>query len=415
MFREGLVDLTLIVALVALVGIAIGRIPRLRMDRTGIALAAATALVAAGALTADEAFAAIDLGTLALLLAMMIIVANLRMAGFFALAGSRILAAARGPRSLLALIVGASGLLSAFFLNDTVCLIFTPLVIEVTRRSRRDPLPYLIAVAVAANIGSSATIIGNPQNMLIGAQSGLSFAFFSSRLAPPALAGLGLVLLYPREFASSRDRALSGAQGGRAETRVEVDAPHVAKSLLAALLMVVLLLAGVQAPVAALVAAALLLVTRRTDPDRVFGHVDFGLLVFFASLFVITRTIEVNPVFSRLVEGTLPGLSAEGRTPVGLLSFAVALLSNLVSNVPAVMLFRPLVPGFGDPAGVWLILAMASTYAGNLTLMGSVANLIVAEGARRGGIALGFWSYLRVGLPLSLATLALGALWLAFT
>jgi Na+/H+ antiporter NhaD/arsenite permease-like protein len=410
MFRSFLIDA---IILVALVGIAVGRIPKLRMDRPGMALAAAAALLAAGALSPADAFAAVDVGTLALLLAMMIIVANLRMAGFFALAGGRILRIARGPRGLLALVVAASGLLSAFFLNDTICLVFAPLVAEVARRSKRDALPYLIAVAIAANIGSSATIIGNPQNMLIGAQSGIPFGLFAARLAPPALAGLvvawlAVVLLHPREFGAGSVLAVVE------ENRTPVDLPLLWKSLGASALMLVFLLAGVAAPVAALIAAALLLITRRVDPDRVFGHVDFGLLVFFAGLFILTRAIERTETFTRLVDAVLPALSGRlGRPPVGLFSLAVAALSNLVSNVPAVMLLRPLVPRFADQGSVWLVMAMASTFAGNLTLLGSVANLIVAEGAKRAGIAMTFWRYFRVGFPVTIITIAIGVFWLS--
>ncbi|HUX38726.1 MAG TPA: anion transporter [Rectinemataceae bacterium] len=414
MFRNPAIDIVLVVAMA---GIAVGRIPRLRMNRPGMALAAATFLVGLGALTPAAAFAAVDIGTIALLLAMMLVVANLRMAGFFQVAGGRILAVAKGPKTLLALVVASSGLLSAFFLNDTICIVFTPLVAEMTRRARRDPLPYLIAVAVSANVGSEATIIGNPQNMLIGASSGIPFAEFTARLAPPAIVGLivawaVIVLSQPAEFRS----------GGRAmlapmdETRVEVDRRLIAKSLLAAALMLGLLLVGVDPAIAALSAASILLVTRRVDPDRVFAFVDFGLLVFFAGLFVMTKAIEGRGGYEYVAKTLVPMVAgAGGALPVAPLAGLVAILSNLVSNVPAVMLFRPLMGSFADPHAAWLVLAMASTFAGNLTLLGSVANLIVAEGAKRSGIDLSFGRYLRVGLPVTVITIAMGATWIALT
>jgi Na+/H+ antiporter NhaD/arsenite permease-like protein len=401
------------IILVALGGIALGRLPRLRMDRPGIALAGAAAILASGFISPEEAFAAVDIGTLALLLAMMIIVANLRLSGFFTLAGGRILGAARSSRQLLALIVLASGILSALFLNDTVCIIFTPLVAEICLRARRNPLPYLIGVATAANVGSAATIIGNPQNMLIGAQSGIPFGSFLLRLGPPSLLGLAavwllIVALDPREFA--RGQRLAPPQ----EVRTEVDGPLLWKSSAASASMLVLLLAGVPAPVASLAAASLLLVTRRVEPERVFAHVDFGLLVFFAGLFILTRAIQDTLLFKLALSSGLPALSGPGGEPsMALLAGSLTLASNLVSNVPAVMLFRPLVAGFAEPDKVWLLLALASTYAGNLTLLGSVANLIVAEGARKAGIALGFGAYLRVGLPVTVATLLIGTAWLA--
>lgn len=402
------------ILVVAFVGIAIGRIPRLKMNRPGVALAAATFLVLLGSLSARQAFAAIDLGTIALLLATMLVVANLRTAGFFAVAGGRLIAIARTPRALLALIVAASGLLSALFINDTICVVFTPLVAEMTRRARRDPLPYLIAVAASANVGSEATIIGNPQNMLIGASSRIPFPLFTGTLGPPAVMGLFFVWvvvvgLHPAEF-----RGGGIFPSALDETRVEVDRPLIAKSLAAVALMLALLIAGVEPAVSALAAASVLLVTRRIDPERVFAQVDFGLLVFFAGLFVMTRAVEGLGLYERVLNRILPWLSrTQGGPPVAAMAGFVAVLSNLVSNVPAVMLLRPLVERFADPRKAWLILAMASTFAGNLTLLGSVANLIVAEGARRAGVDISFSRYLRVGLPVTIATIALGSAWIA--
>jgi Na+/H+ antiporter NhaD/arsenite permease-like protein len=398
----------------SIVGIAVGALPGLRMNRAGMALAGAAILLAIGAVSPVEAASAVDVSTIALLLAMMLIVANLRLAGFFTAAGARVLAAARSPRQLLALVVGASGLLSAVFLNDTMCLMLTPLVIEVTRRSGRDPVPYLIGVAVSANIGSCATIVGNPQNMLIGAQSGIPFLTFMTSLGPPALAcllaaWLAIVLCFPREFAAGA--SLAAAHRGRG--RSAGYKPLMYKSFGAALLMVVLLVAGMAPAVASLAAAAVLLVTRRVNPERVFAEVDFSLLVFFSGLFVLTKAVEGTAAFALAFEAAKPVLGGDGDGPVWALSGLTALFSNLVSNVPAVMLERPLIPLFGDPERAWKVLALSSTFAGNLTLLGSVANLIVAEGARRAGVRLSFGAYLRVGLPLTLVTLAIGTAWLA--
>ena len=395
----------------SLVGIAAGRLPFLRMNRASMALAFSALLVAAGSIGLEDALAAIDLGTIALLLAMMLLVANLRIAGFFTAAGARILGVARSPRSLLALVILASGLLSALFLNDTICLMLTPLVAELAIRSERDPLPYLIAVAVAANVGSCATMIGNPQNMLIGASSGIGFGTFFLHLAPPSLLGLGacyiaVVAGFPGEFHRSQVLGAAPAAGGR------VDRLLVAKSLAAAAIMIGLLLGGYPPPLAASVAAALLLFTRRISPDKVFAEVDFSLLIFFAGLFVITAAIARTPAFIDLLALIRPFLGGGGAASYGFLAASTTLLSNLVSNVPTVMLLTPVVPAFADSQKAWLILALASTYAGNLTLLGSVANLIVAESARMRGIRMGFVDYLRVGLPVTLVTVAAGSLWL---
>jgi Na+/H+ antiporter NhaD/arsenite permease-like protein len=199
---------TLLVVAVTIVGVAVGRYPFLRMNRATIALAGATLLMAIGAISLEEAYATLDLDTLTLLFAMMILNANLRLAGFFQLVGSRVVALARTPSQLLAWIVLASGVLSALFLNDTIVLIFTPLVLEICRTLRQPPIPYLIALMTAANIGSTATITGNPQNMIIGIASGIPFTTFTAYLAPVALAGMVIawavvVLIYRRELAAA--------------------------------------------------------------------------------------------------------------------------------------------------------------------------------------------------------------------
>lgn len=401
----------------AFIGIAAGRLPRLVMNRASIALSAALLLILLGGISYVEAFAAVDVETLALLLAMMLIVANLKISGFFSLAGGRLLSLAARPRSLLALVILSSGFLSALFLNDTICLMLTPLVIEIARRKGLDGRPYLIALAVSANAGSCATPIGNPQNMLIAAQSGLGFFDFLLYLGPPSLFALGLcylgcLLAFPREF-SHRVAAIS-AQDSRSALVLPGPAPEalnrrlMIKSLAAAVLLLVLLAAGLRTSVAALSASTLLLVSRRTRPERVFGHVDFELLLFFSGLFILTAAVAKTPVFVDFMRGLKPSLTRPGLAFVG----SVTIVSNLVSNVPAVMLISPLAAGFDTPDTAWLSLAMASTFAGNLTLLGSVANLIVAGQAEKEGVKIGFMDYLKLGLPVTLASVAVGSLWL---
>ena len=403
---NGQLWLTLLIILLVLTGVALGRWPVLRMNRATITLVGATALVLIGALTLDEAYAAIDMNTIVLLFAMMIINANLRLAGFFNLVYVKVTRMAHSPRMLLALIIGASGVLSALFLNDTIVLIFTPLVITLAVSRQRNPIPYLIALATAANIGSVATITGNPQNMLIGTSSGIPYLTFTAYLAPVAVIGLFLVwlvlvLLYREEFA--------------AVTLVDVPPPRfriirplLRKSLVATGLMLVAFVAGMPVPLAALAAASLLLLTRRLKPERVFREVDWTLLIFFAALFVVTGAIEVSGLSERLF-AVLQPIAERGIVPLTAVSI---ILSNTISNVPAVMLFRPLVPQFSDPFTTWLVLAMATTLAGNLTLLGSVANLIVAETAVALGVRLTFSEYLRAGVPITILTILWGVIWL---
>jgi Na+/H+ antiporter NhaD/arsenite permease-like protein len=397
---------SLTIAALALAGIAFGRIPPLRTNRAGIALAAAVALIAIGALSLDEAFRAIDLDTIALILAMMIVSAFLRFSGVFDLATAKLLRAARGPKSLLAIVILISGVFSAFFLNDTMCLVLSPLVIALCAQAGLPPLPYLIAVATSSNVGSMCTTIGNPQNMLIGSASGIGFLRFFLRLAPPA--ALGLIAVYfvilacfPKDFRQSN--FLRPAPGP-----LSVNKWILIKTLLAAAVLVALLFAGLRPAFAALTSASILLLTRRVKPERVFGEIDVSLLIFFSGLFIITRSIREMDVFKLALDASLPYI---GDKNLPFAAFSV-LLSNLVSNVPAVMLLSPLVERFADRETAWLMLAMSSTLAGNLTLLGSVANLIVAESAKSRGIKLSFGAYLKAGLPITAISLCIGTAWL---
>lgn len=404
---SGLQFATAAIVAVTLVGVAVGRWPWLKMNRATIALVGATVLIAIGVIPLEQAYRAIDWNTIVLLFAMMVLNVNLRIAGFFHLVTSHVVKLARTPRRLLALVIAVSGVLSAIFLNDTIALMMTPLVLELVLSLRRNPLPYLVALVTAANVGSVAAITGNPQNMLVGISSGISFVQFTAALAPIALAGLGVIWLvmiavYRAEFAPavlSGDFALPPQ-----EYR-----PLLRKAMIATALMLVALVAGAPIPLAALVAAALLLISRRRDPEAVFEGIDWGLLVFFASLFVVTGAIET----SGLGQGLFAWLRPWADGGPAKLTVVSLILSNLVSNVPAVMLFRPIVPTLAEPHIAWLTLAMATTLAGNLTLLGSVANLIVAEIAKRRGVHLSFGEYLKAGTPIAILTLGFGVWWLS--
>ena len=376
------------------------------MNRATIALTGAILLIVLGAISLEDAFAALDLNTLALLFGMMVLNIHLRQAGFFQLVAQRVVQWACTPWQLLGLVVLAAGVLSALFLNDTIVLVFTPLVLEICILVRQPALPYLMAVATAANVGSTATITGNPQNMLIGISSGISYRDFALALGPIALIGLlicwlVLLLIYRRTL------TLMPFQRAVAQ-EITLARPLLRKSLLATLVMVAALLGGVEPPLAALLAAMILLITRNTDPEAILEQVDWSLLVFFSGLFIVTGALESMGISEQLFALAQP-LAQQG---VAMLTVVAVVLSNLISNVPAVLLFRPFVPEFPNPPQVWLTLAMATTLAGNLTLLGSVANLIVAESARRQGVNLTFGEYLKAGLPITLLTLLVGSFWL---
>ena len=380
--------------------VAIGRLPGFRVDRTGAAIIGAALMIACNVLTVQEAYAAIDYDTIILLFGMMIVVANLRLSGFFTLASERVLEHARRPLLLLAAITLVAGVFSAFFVNDTMCLVLTPLVLEVTARQQRNPVPYLLAVAMGANVGSVATITGNPQNMMIGSFSGIHYRAFAAALTPVAavslLVTIGMIAIAHRgEFRRKNEMVIE-------PRRVRVDRFLLGKSLAVAVAMVGFFFAGVPVPKVALLAGALLLITRRVKPEKIYREIDWSLLVLFIGLFIVVAGAEKSA-------GQWTASAARFQLErTGVLTAIAAALSNLLSNVPAVLVLKPLITHLTDPGRAWLTLAMASTLAGNLTILGSVANLIVVERSRREA-RIGFRDYARVGMPVTLVTLALGA------
>lgn len=389
--------------------VAVGEIPRFHFNRATLALVGAVLVLAVGILPLEAAYAAIDWNTLTLLFAMMVFTAHLRLAGFFDLAGRALAAVSHSPRLFLFFLLLAGALLSALFINDTVVLLLTPLVAQLTLAAGLNPLPFLIGLAVSSNIGSMVTPLGNPQNILIAASSGLGFGEFAGALTVPALASLGLawVLIagvYRRDLIRREFRWLPPRPA-------RVHRMLLVKCALGLAVMAGGFLAGWSLALSALAGAALLLFTRRVKPAKVLGRIDGTLLLFFTALFVVTRAVETTEGFQALLAWSRPLLEEN----LVLFSAVAAVLSNLISNVPAVMVLKPLIPALADPDRAWIALAAASTLAGNLTLLGSVANLIVAETARPYGIRLGFGEYLKIGLPLGLLSIALTAAWLSFT
>ncbi len=384
--------------------LAIGRLPGLRIDRTGAAIIGATLMIASGALTLDEAYRVIDYDTIILLFGMMIVVANLRLSGFFAAVSAWVVEHAHRPIILLASIVLVSGFFSAFFVNDTMCLVLTPLVLEITLALQRNPVPYLLGVAMGANVGSVATITGNPQNMMIGSFSRIGYSEFAVALAPTAAVGLALTVItiaavYRKEF--------------RHEEHVTIQRPPVHvhnflmwKSVAVSAAMIAFFLAGAPVPKVALIAGAILLITRRVNPEKIYREIDWPILALFVGLFIVVAGIEKTA----LAGGLLARASHFGLDRMGVLSAASAVLSNIFSNVPAVLIFKPFVAHLPQARRAWLALAMSSTLAGNLTVLGSIANLIVIQRAWRHRLKISFWEYFKVGAPLTAATLAVGVL-----
>ena len=386
--------------------LAIGKVPIYRIDRASAALLGASLMEAAGVLAPDEAYAAFNFDTIILLLGMMIVVANLRVSGFFRLVNHWVVRHVRRPLGLLAAVVFMCGGLSAVLVNDTVCLVMAPLVLDVVLRLKRDPIPYLLAIAMASNIGSVATITGNPQNMIVGTISHISFGAFAATLAP--IAAIGLVLVLALLAVIYRDEFFTAEQFDGETKPPRYHGPLVVKTILIVAAMIVLFFLGQPVAKVAIVGGAILLFTRRVNPGKIYREIDWPLLVMFAGLFVVVAGFE-KAVFTPQTAASIGRLHLDNTLA---LAGVTAVLSNLVSNVPAVLLLKSFVPNLVDPQRAWLVIAMASTLAGNFTVVGSVANLIVAYRAATRGIELGFWTYFKVGAPLTLATIALGLLWL---
>ena len=406
------------------VALAIGKIPKLRCDRPAIAFIGAALMLCTGVVTLRQATSpeSVDYETLFLLFGMMVVVGVLRISGFFIRLAHWSLDRISTPRGLLLVVILLSGLLSAFLVNDIVCLALTPLVLHLTKRLRFDPVPQLIGLATAANVGSTGTITGNPQNMIIGIQSRIPYLKFALHLMPVALIGLGItyaVILIVYRAALSRAPGSAGGTRNDAEIahprdRIPRGRPYrwlLGKGGIVALITVILFFSGLPIALVATGAAAFLMLSR-LKPARVFKEVDWTLLLMFIGLFIVVHAFQLHVVSHWQVEKWTYILNH----PVDLLSVASAALSNLVSNVPAVLLFEPIMhalPPAWQQTG-WLALAMSSTFAGNLTILGSVANLIVVENARREGVHVSFWEYCKAGVPITLLTLGVGIVWLMF-
>jgi Na+/H+ antiporter NhaD/arsenite permease-like protein len=396
--------LVLIVFLVVYAGMFLGEVPGLALDRAGVALLGAIALVAGGAIQPGEAWQAIDPATMGLLLGLMIVSAQFRMGGFYTRFTAWLAGLEVSPATLLGLVSVAAATLSAVLANDIVCLAMAPVLIEGCARRRLNPLPFLLALACASNIGSAATLIGNPQNMLIGQVLGLSFSGYFLQAAVPTVLALGVSWLVILRSARRRwDAELSIP---RVEP-VRFDVWQTSKGAVVALaLLTGFLVTSWPREALALAAAGLLLTSRRMASRRFLGLVDWNLLVLFAGLFVVNHSLRHSGMLQYLLD-RCRDLGADPANPA-LLFATTAVLSNLVSNVPATML---LLPAATHPLG-GTILALASTLAGNMLIVGSIANIIVVDQAARLGVRIGWKEHARIGVPVTVLTLLIAALWL---
>lgn len=399
-----------IIFLVVYLGMILGGLPFLQLDRTGIALLGAIALIGIGAISLRDAAEAVDLPTIILFFSFMVLSAQMRLGGFYDWLTARLAALPLSPPALLGALILLVAALSAVFSNDIVCLAVAPVLISTCRGRRLDPVPYLLGLACAANVGSAATLIGNPQNMLIGQTLGLSFGGYLAEAALPVL--LGLAATWALIAWQTRGRWTSEttppAERTAPASAVAFDAWQTMKGLIvAALLLIVFLFAPWPREHVALIAAGILLTSRRLHSGQMLGLVDWQLLVLFIGLFVVNHALQQTGLPQRAATD-LAAMGVDLRQ-LGPLFAVTFVLSNLVSNVPAVMLLLP----FATAPLAGPMLAMVSTFGGNLLIVGSIANIIVVGSAAQAGITIDWRRHARVGIPVTLVTLGICAAYLA--
>lgn len=397
-------NVVLAVFVVVYLGMIIGHLPGLVVNRAGVAVLGAVALLAAGVLDSNQAWASVDMPTMSLLFGLMLVSAQLRLGGFYTLLARRIARAELSAPGLLLLIMLSGAGLSALLVNDIVCLALTPILVEGTLRRGLNPMPFLLGLACASNIGSAATLIGNPQNMLIGQVGGLPFTPFLLDALPPVLASLfaawGIIVWLSRGDWTLERQAIPALA---VEFRLW---PTLKGCLLMSAALLGFLFLDAPREVVALTVGGFVLLSRRTESQVVFGLVDWQLLLLFLGLFVVNHAVAQVGLWAQMFD-SIRWLGIAVEHPAWLFALTAA-LSNVISNVPAVMLLLPVSPTPQDK----LLLALVSTLAGNLFLLGSIANLIVAEQAARQGVFITWRKHLRVGLPVTLASFAIAALWL---
>lgn len=402
---EAIVAIFLLVYL----GMILGGLPFLQLDRTGVALLGAIALIGIDALSLDEAARSVHVPTIILLFAFMVVSAQMRLGGFYDWVTRRIAALRLPPAALLGVLIGAVALLSAVFSNDVVCLAMAPVLTDACRRRRLDPVPFLLALACAANIGSAFTLIGNPQNMLIGETLRLSFAGYLAQAALPVTLGLlatwGVLLLHSR----GRLGDATPSTPHERDDEIPLDRWQAAKGLaVAGALVLAFLFTDWPREVAALTGAGVLLLSRKLHSRRMLGLVDWELLILFVGLFIVNHALQKTGLPQQLVDD-LAALGIALKDPVALFAGSFV-LSNLVSNVPAVMLLLPV----AEHAVAGVTLALVSTLAGNLLVVGSIANIIVVDAAARHGVMIDWRRHAAVGVPVTFVTLAIVAAYLTW-
>lgn len=402
-------DLVLAIFAVTYVAMALGRIPGLRTDRAGLALIAAALVIVVTGVELEQTLAWVDLPTLALLFGLMVLSAQFAISGFYDYCADRITHAAGSPQRLLAATIAIPAALSAVLANDIIAFAVPPLLCVGLRSRRLDPVPFLIGLAIATNIGSAATVIGNPQNILIGQVGKLDFWRFLAICGIPSVIGLFVAhAIICWQWRGRWQLAAAPTDNGPERRSAPLQRWPLIKALVATVALLTAFGVGAPRDLAALLAAAALFMSRRVETRAMVGAVDWSLLILFGGLFIVTGVVAELPATRQLFDDLVAG----GLMPdqLSVLAPLTLLMSNTIGNVPSDIL---LLQVWRDPPQEALYaLALLSTLAGNLLLTGSLANLIVAERAASVGVRLPFLVHARTGIPVTLATVAIACLWL---
>lgn len=395
--------------------ISLRRLAHIPLERPAVALFGATLMILFGVVRPDEAIDAIDLHTILLLVGMMLVVVTLESTGFFGHLALWIVEHSRSQTRLLVFLAVSTAVLSALVLNDTVVLFFTPIIIHATRLLRVDPVKYLVVEAISANIGSVATEIGNPQNAYIATASGITFLRYLTIMGPIALVTLAVAIAY---FLLAYRKDLKIPIQPHTVTALEKgEAITEPRLLRVALIAIVLLFGaflashrlGLPLSLLALAGGSLLVFVApaisKSTPRTLFRRVDWSIILLFIGLFIVLRGVAASGILDQLFSSTERIAPGSLDTVVGL-GIVTAIVSNLISNVPAVLLLANAVADQGSEA-LWFTLAASSTLAGNATILGAAANIIVAERSEELNVPILFWQFAKVGLPVTVITLAI--------
>ena len=420
--------LAIAVFVVAYVFIATEKLPRVL-----VALGGAAIMVVIGATDDASAFfseeTGIDWNVVFLLLGMMIIVGILRQTGVFEYLAIWSAKTAKGrPFRIMVMLVVITAVLSAFLDNVTTILLVAPVSLLVAQRLGKSPVPYLLAEVFASNIGGTATLIGDPPNLIIGSRGGIGFNEFILQLAPIVVVLIAVLIglcriLFRSTFAYDEERA------ARVMALDEREAIRDRGLLVRSLVVVGLVLVGfltsqltgLEPSIVALLGAGLLVLLARLEPARVFGDVEWETLLFFAGLFVMVGSLVNLGVIEVIGQAAKSAVGDHYFAASGVLLFGSALFSGIVDNIPYVATLAPLTndivqSGGGDARPLWWALALGADLGGNLTAVGASANVVMTGIAKRNGHPISFWEFTKYGAIVTVVTVGLcfPYLWLRY-